>query len=331
MLGIVQRIEMAPAGAVAWLDVSRETAHDWPMTVRTGPLGLQITPLNNKDSFYFRGARIRGLHSVLTASTVNGAELRRRARVQNVASENTTQMLIRIPGQGSVFDAMTDFDGAELMVIPAGREVAAEFRTNSHVCTLNIQQAALGIEPEVLSAMHDGTYIVTHLQSQLIKSAIALLLPGAHASLLTANVPAIDLYLGGLAALLLRTAVPARVEEYERLSMIRSRTEAIILTQASDADLTPAAIAGQLAISLRQLYRAFDGVESPAARIRHRRLALAAELLVSRASLAHVDAVAQQCGFVSAEYFSRAFRREYGLSPRAYRRANRDALQITDP
>jgi AraC-like DNA-binding protein len=37
-----------------------------------------------------------------------------------------------------------------------------------------------------------------------------------------------------------------------------------------------------------------------------------------------VDKIAQECGFVSAEYFSRAFRREFGLSPRAYRSAHRD-------
>ncbi|MEO6886410.1 MAG: AraC family transcriptional regulator [Jatrophihabitantaceae bacterium] len=327
---IVQRVETTPLGTVAWLSLSRETANDWPLTVRTGPLGLKIMPLNNSDSFYFRGARIRGLHSVLTASTVTGAELRRQARIQAVPSENTTQMLIHIPGLGSVFDTAADFEGAGLMVISAGREVSEEFRTNSHVCTLNVQQEALGIEPHVLDAMCDGLYVVTHLQSQLIKSAIALLLPGSHADLLTANVAAVDMYLAGLAALLLRTSVPAKVDEHERLPTIRLQTEAIIFAQASDVDLTPAAIAGQLAISLRQLYRAFDGVESPAACIRHRRLALAADLLTSQVNLTHVETIAQQCGFISAEYFSRAFRREYGMSPRAYRTANREASMITD-
>jgi len=39
-----------------------------------------------------------------------------------------------------------------------------------------------------------------------------------------------------------------------------------------------------------------------------------------------VEQVAQECGFPSAEYFSRAFRRECGLSPRAYRAAHRDRI-----
>ena len=45
------------------------------------------------------------------------------------------------------------------------------------------------------------------------------------------------------------------------------RTDAIIYEQAADPNLTPATIAAQLNISLRQLYRAFNGTESPAARI----------------------------------------------------------------
>jgi AraC-like DNA-binding protein len=88
--------------------------------------------------------------------------------------------------------------------------------------------------------------------------------------------------------------------------------------------LTPATIAGQLNVSLRQLYRAFDGSESPAALIRRRRLERAAELLAARRAIVNVESVAQECGFASAEYFSRAFRREFGLSPRAYRSAHRD-------
>ena len=62
----------------------------------------------------------------------------------------------------------------------------------------------------------------------------------------------------------------------------RMRTDAIIYEQATDPNLTPAAIATQLNISLRQLYRAFSGAESPAARIRRRRLERAAEILAAR-------------------------------------------------
>ena len=75
----------------------------------------------------------------------------------------------------------------------------------------------------------------------------------------------------------------------------------------------------------RQLVR---GAQLGAARIRRRRLERAARLLANQAPHTHVDRVAQDCGFGSAEYFSRAFRREFGLSPRAYRSAHRE-LPVT--
>jgi AraC-like DNA-binding protein len=135
----------------------------------------------------------------------------------------------------------------------------------------------------------------------------------------------VDRYLAALAALLLRTAVPKPAPDLAQVEQVRLRTDAIIYEQAADPNLTPATIAAQLNISLRQLYRAFNGTESPAARIRRRRLERAAEILAARSGPGHVERVALECGFASAEYFSRAFRREFGLSPRAYRSAHRDS------
>jgi AraC-like DNA-binding protein len=47
-------------------------------------------------------------------------------------------------------------------------------------------------------------------------------------------------------------------------------------------------------------------------------------MLAARSPQPQVERVAQECGFASAEYFSRAFRREFGISPRAYRSAHRE-------
>ncbi|MDT4932268.1 MAG: Helix-turn-helix domain, partial [Pseudonocardiales bacterium] len=52
------------------------------------------------------------------------------------------------------------------------------------------------------------------------------------------------------------------------------------------------------------------------------------ELLSARSPQPQIERVAAECGFASAEYFSRAFRREFGLSPRAYRSAHRDVSSI---
>lgn len=317
----------AVGGPVAWLDLSSRTAEDWPLTIRTGPLGLQITPLPGaRDTFLFRGGRIRGMRAVFTAATVNGAELRRTARVQHVAGDNTTQLLIRLPAQGSVLDESSHFHGARMRVIAAGQEVNEEFLTNSHICTLNVQQAALTLEPDLLVGMVDQVYTVTAAQSVMLRSAVALLAEADPTGLGT-NLKAVDRYLAAMASLLLGTAVQAGDEESQLLGMIRSRSDAIIHARAADPDLSPATLASQLQVSLRQLYRAFDGRESPAARIRRRRLEMAAEMVILGSVMPSVDVLAQRCGFASAEYFSRAFRREFGLSPRAYRTAQRDTLR----
>jgi len=147
--------------------------------------------------------------------------------------------------------------------------------------------------------------------------------PADRELLTAASLVGVDRYLGAMAGLLLRTAVVRPGTDVEQMESIRGRTDTIIFEQAADPLLSPVTIAAQLNISLRQLYRAFSGTESPAARIRRRRLEHAAELLARRAAPSQVERIAQECGFVSAEYFSRAFRREFGLSPQAWLSASR--------
>jgi AraC-like DNA-binding protein len=172
--------------------------------------------------------------------------------------------------------------------------------------------------------MREHAYELSPFQSQLLRSAVGLLRVGGDELATASSLVGVDRYLAAFAALLLRTAIPKPVPDLAQVEQVRLRTDAIIYEQASDPNLTPATIAAQLNISLRQLYRAFNGTESPAARIRRRRLERAAEILAARSGPGHVERVALECGFASAEYFSRAFRREFGLSPRAYRSAHRD-------
>jgi AraC-like DNA-binding protein len=233
-------------------------------------------------------------------------------------------LLARAEGTGSVFDPVGVSTGT-LQVYDPADEIAELFTGNAHLYTLNIPLAALGIDGATIREMRERSYDLTPLQIQLLRSAVGLLLVGDELSTSTSLI-GIDRYLASLAALLLRTAVHRRSgPEVAQAEQVRLRTDAIIYEQAADPGLTPASIAAQLNISLRQLYRAFNGTESPAARIRRRRLERAAEILGARSGPGHVERVAMECGFASAEYFSRAFRREFGLSPRAYRSTHRDA------
>ncbi len=320
------RLDVPPAGAVAWLDVSADSSDVWNGRLRTGPLGLQIAPLRHgRGPYFFKGARLRGTRCIWSASTVSGAELYRPARSMSGPSfERGVQVLARMEGGGSVFDPVGTGPGIMKVFDPAD-EVAEQFVANSHLFTLNIPLAAIGIEPATVRGMRERTYDLTPFQSQLLRTAVSLLLVGGDELRTSSSLVGVDRYLAAMAALLLRTAVPKSAPDLAQVEQVRLRTDAIIFEQATDPNLTPASIAAQLNISLRQLYRAFNGTESPAARIRRRRLERAAEILASRTGPGHVERVALECGFASAEYFSRAFRREFGLSPRAYRSAHRDA------
>lgn len=318
--------DVPPPGAVAWLDVSARNPDTWTGRLRTGPLGMQISPLRHgRAPYFFKGARLRGTRCIWSASTLSGAELYRPPRPAAAAPfESGVHILARAEGGGSVFDPVGVASGVLRVYDPAD-EIAEQFAGNSHLYTLNIPLAALGMEASGIRNMHDRGYDLTQLQSQLLRSAVGLLLVGGEELTTSSSLVGVDRYLAALAALLLRTAVRKPGPELAQAEQVRMRTDAIIYEQAADPNLTPATIAAQLNISLRQLYRAFNGTDSPAARIRRRRLERAAEILAARSGPGHVERVAIECGFASAEYFSRAFRREFGLSPRAYRSAHKES------
>jgi AraC-like DNA-binding protein len=320
------RYDIPAPGAVAWLDL---TDHPdlWTGRPRTGPLGLQIAPLRNgRAPYLFKGARLRGTRCIWSASTVSGTELHRGPRTAVPAPfDGGVHILARIDGRGSVFEPVGPPGGGVLRVYEPADEILDQYLSNTHLYTLNVPMAAIGIEANLVRDMRDHEYELTPLQSQLLRSAVGLLLVGGDELGSASSLVGVDRYLAALAALLLRTAVHRPAPDLAQVEQVRLRTDAIIYEQAADPNLTPATIAAQLNISLRQLYRAFSGTESPAARIRRRRLERAAEILAARSGPGHVERVALECGFASAEYFSRAFRREFGLSPRAYRSAHRDS------
>jgi AraC-like DNA-binding protein len=287
---------------------------------------MQIAPLaGTRSEYLFRGARLRGTRCIWTAATVCGAELYRRPNSFPGYADGAVHILVRAEAPGSVFDAAPEPRRGTFRVVEPLSELRERFPVNTHLFTLNVQRSTLGIEPGLLSELRDHTFELTELQLSLLQTGAALFHCGDELGALPSLV-GVDRYLGAMAGLLLRSAVRRPGTDVEQMEAIRTRTAALIFEQAVDPMLTPAVIASQLNISLRQLYRAFTGTESPAARIRRRRLEHAAELLVAWPSAAQVERVALECGFVSPEYFSRAFRREYGVSPRSYRARYRARL-----
>lgn len=91
--------------------------------------------------------------------------------------------------------------------------------------------------------------------------------------------------------------------------------------QLENPFLTPRRVARDAGLSERQLFRLFASLgTTPAAWIRRRRLERCRQDLVSQSS-AHLSIleIAGQWGFVDASVFSRAFRQQFGVSPRHFR------------
>ncbi|SDS53364.1 AraC-type DNA-binding protein [Friedmanniella luteola] len=107
----------------------------------------------------------------------------------------------------------------------------------------------------------------------------------------------------------LSTTLVDRALEYARLHL-------------TEPNLTPARIAAAQHVSVRHLYAAMAAAEiSLAGWIRTQRLeACRLELTHPASRLLTVAAVAARWGFVDPTHFSRAFRAEFGVSPREWRR-----------
>ena len=106
-----------------------------------------------------------------------------------------------------------------------------------------------------------------------------------------------------------------------RQRALLQRSHAFVEQRLGDPELTPATIAGAHYISVRYLYRLFEGEPAGVAGwVRQRRLERCRRDLLDPALAARpVSAIAARWGLANASHFSRAFRAAYGLSPVEYR------------
>jgi AraC-like DNA-binding protein len=128
-----------------------------------------------------------------------------------------------------------------------------------------------------------------------------------------------DLITAALSARLDRTdALPADT----RLQVLTWRVKNYIEQRLGDHELSPAEVAAAHHISLRYLYRIFEGEQTTVgAWIRGRRLDRCQRDLVDPAlNDRPVSAVGSRWGFVDATHFGRVFRSQYGVTPSEYRR-----------
>jgi AraC-like DNA-binding protein len=101
-----------------------------------------------------------------------------------------------------------------------------------------------------------------------------------------------------------------------------SRVQDYILANLSNPQLSPATIAAAFRFSTRYLHRLFEEFDITVGNwIRKRRLEASRQMLASRhGAQLTITEVAMRHGFCDASHFSHAFKTEYGMSPRDYRR-----------
>jgi AraC-like DNA-binding protein len=127
---------------------------------------------------------------------------------------------------------------------------------------------------------------------------------------------------------LLTVALADRLDRHRELPpaigqrALLPRVRAFIEARLTDPELTPADVARAHHVSLRSLYKLFEGQRtSVAGLIRERRLdRCRRDLLDPSLAGMPVSAVAARWGLTNAAHFSRAFRAAYGASPVEYRR-----------
>jgi len=100
------------------------------------------------------------------------------------------------------------------------------------------------------------------------------------------------------------------------------RMKSAIAVNAADPFFSPAALAGELGVSIRTLQAAAAAAgTTPREAIVDRRLLMAAEALTLRRAVP-ITEIAFDCGFTDSGHFARRFRDRFGMSPSQYRQRN---------
>ncbi len=111
-------------------------------------------------------------------------------------------------------------------------------------------------------------------------------------------------------------------------SILFDRARSHIQAHFGDPELTPERVAQDLRVSRSNLYRVFEQAGGVSRYIQQCRLFAAHAALTSEGGR-RIQDIAYSCGFKLASDFTRAFRREFGFSPREARDAWRKTMGST--
>jgi len=258
----------------------------------------RIGDLSLVDFEYGRGVATRGRREIAaTEGDPIGFTVFGRGRVGHASGAGSA---VVVAGQAVLWDGARPGTFAPLSPIKGLTLMIPRDRLRAVVPAY---EASLGPVPRTSAAVG---LLVGYLE------ALASLAPGLDA------VTRLDIEAATLE--LVRAALGATVLDTPTLRMaLVAEARRYIDDHLSDPQLNPATVARAHLVSVRSLHEAFESAgESVGARILRRRLTRCYADL-ARSVDDQVFAIATRWGFRSASHFSRAFRREFGVSPRDVR------------
>ncbi|MFD9949903.1 helix-turn-helix domain-containing protein [Nonomuraea sp. NPDC059022] len=192
---------------------------------------------------------------------------------------------------------------------------------NTELTVLNIPRTMITLPADRLDAALGSRFTTGQGLGALFRQFLTCLHTHA-AECAPQELPALEQTALDLASGLLAQRLNAtdRLPPETRQQVLLRRIDTFIDHQLTDPQLAPRSIAAHHHISLRTLYALFDNRdEGVASLIRRRRLERCRTDLANSSQPIHTIAV--RWGFASPSAFTHAFRRAFGLTPRAYRRS----------
>lgn len=209
----------------------------------------------------------------------------------------------------------------EGQAVPAASTPAAALHSlaQPHAVTLAGEGALLlFVPPGAVRAGEAGAALGGNGMAGLLGDMMLSLvnrLPGLDADAIAHAAEAACLLLNGTMAGAAASPLSASTND---LSVLE-RARRIIRARLKDEALGPDAICRELAVSRSRLYRLFAPIGGIAAYIRRQRLMQARHALVDPFETRPIMTIAEDWGFRDPSVFSRAFRHEFGVSPREVR------------
>ncbi|WP_165497186.1 AraC family transcriptional regulator [Rhodococcus sp. ABRD24] len=191
--------------------------------------------------------------------------------------------------------------------------------SDSRFALLDVDLERLSLPASLLRRMAFTPIVLSsHLQTLFVGSV-------RHAVTLPSDqTEGADMYLTGLADVVLRAALGREIDHSDTAEMRRVQAIRYMERHLSESSLDADTVAGALMMSRRTLFAAFAASEhgdTPMVYLRRLRMDQAMRLLTG--GPATIREIAHACGFVSNAHFTRTFVKHAGQTPTEFRLANR--------